>query len=1536
LNRIYLYFHKLKTYWFPVFISLFLIISIFVTTSQVQKRQNTTTKAATSYPADLSGKFKEMQVLNLTSASQIYGYFTTDHKSITPSQSLPSTISLSNGAVTFQQKGGIIIANPLKNESFYKIEVTMTDADQTSLESYLTPIDNLWASGVTTNGISIGINTTKSGRTYWNWHTQLKQQGQIPDDQYNWSMAAHSKFIRRQAGPVKLEIYVTPNGSYAVVNGANFGSFPNTYLGAYTYRNGQPLNYIALAKWNDGGNTVTFQNLKVIKLDNVINNIDEVNAYFIKRTVESSAFLNTISQTGGANGSSGYGNALWAAFLYRAYDYYFKTNHVADVQNLVDTFLQYFPADVDTNLARYGKEDTLAINHSFINNNNAVPMVVYGLGSYLRPDQKTAFQTQLGKIIDKSEQYITVKFPNAPCAGKTAGQCVFDTRLQVDVNGKSIESITAYGKFYNWDMSADRKYYVGWPSNGSDLTSVTRYVAGPCSGKTAGTCKFDSRAYFTMSDGSIVESITAYGKAYNWNISSDWKTYTPWPNNGFDLTGVSFYSAGPCSGRSAGTCTFDTRTQVKINGQLIDSVTAYGKGYNWYPDLSPWPNNGFDLTTVTRYAAGPCSGKTAGTCKFDSRAYFTMSDGSIVESITAYGKAYNWNISSDWKTYTPWPNNGFDLTGVFRYIGENEKTSFPYGGENYKADTFAEEVSWLLTLYAGYYVNFPQDNPRSAKILDYLKFFGFHHASTGQSLRQAYGNTITFTYLPDSWRDFVTQYIWLSGEVDNHNFHPSGYALGIIGASAIVRNALAKNGVTIPTLSSNIDLIYQKNVIEYLDINTLRLKRPKLLWDTTNTNLVERQDYYLFASDGSVLDFAGYSRPSLVEDWGTTFTNYSIIEYYGDYNLSLPFARNIYYSYYSGAGKLFCGHQDTGNGQLCSAGTNNFYNYLFGDGLYAMLFSPRSSFDPRQGPPPTSTPATPTNTPVPPTNTPPVQPTNTPTPTKTPTPTPLASKPSCSGGHPTSSTTSSTAGVFRVYADGVSNATSVKFPTWTSGSGQDDIIWYNGTNAGGGTWYADVDLAKHQGIDTINVHIYMDNATNTNVWCGSANFTRIAPLNSGGNGLIGTYYDNPGFTGGSITRTDSTINFDWQGGSPNSAIGADTFSARWTGQIVPQYSQTYTFYTVSDDGVRLWVNNQLVVDSWVDQSPTEHSGNITLTAGQKYNIKMEYYENGGGAVAKLLWSSPSTLKQTVPQSQLLSTLPPVLAPGCILSDSTWKNSLFSQQTGTFTAAFDATPNNNLLDTVIGLSNGAASSYANLAAIARFNPKGYIDARNGSSYEAANSIPYTSGVIYHFRMVIDTSSHKYSAYVTPKGGTEQLIGNNFLFRTEQAKLGTLNNLAMFTVSPNTITLCNFALSGTSVNGLMGIYYDNSDFTGASVIKTDGIINFDWGGGSPDARIGPDNFSTRWTGQIAAPYSGVYTFYTRTDDGVRLWVNNQLIINKWIDQSPTEWSGTISLTAGQKYPLKMEYYENGGGAVAQLSWSGPNIGKQIVPQSQLFAY
>lgn len=161
--------------------------------------------------------------------------------------------------------------------------------------------------------------------------------------------------------------------------------------------------------------------------------------------------------------------------------------------------------------------------------------------------------------------------------------------------------------------------------------------------------------------------------------------------------------------------------------------------------------------------------------------------------------------------------------------------------------------------------------------------------------------------------------------------------------------------------------------------------------------------------------------------------------------------------------------------------------------------------------------------------------------------------------------------------------------------------------------------------------------------------TKCAPISGcvaagTGTGLTAKYYDGMDLINLITTRTDSTINFNPADSLGTSyAGGGDTFSVAWEGKVEPRCSETYTFYTNSDDGVRLWVNGIQLVNNWTNHGPTENSGTIVLTGGTKYDMKMEFFENTGGAVAQLSWSSLSTPKAIVPQTQLYPIcIPPTL------------------------------------------------------------------------------------------------------------------------------------------------------------------------------------------------------------------------------------------------------------------------------------------------------
>jgi MSHA biogenesis protein MshQ len=287
-------------------------------------------------------------------------------------------------------------------------------------------------------------------------------------------------------------------------------------------------------------------------------------------------------------------------------------------------------------------------------------------------------------------------------------------------------------------------------------------------------------------------------------------------------------------------------------------------------------------------------------------------------------------------------------------------------------------------------------------------------------------------------------------------------------------------------------------------------------------------------------------------------------------------------------------------------------------------------------------------------------------------------------------------------------------------------------------------------------------------------------------GLVGNYFSNMTLTGSQAgTRIDSSVNFDWGTGTPGvSGLGADNFSVRWTGSLRAPSTGAYQFQTVSDDGVRLWINNILVIDNWTDHAATTNTSNtINLVAGQSYPVKLEFYENGGFAVMQLNWSQPT-------------------------------NSSF---------------------TSISTQSGV--------------------------------VPVTS-----------------SSCAVP------------------------------------VPTCNNGFIG----GATGKYYNNISLAGSpSDTRLDTTIDFNWGSGSPGAvGIGVDNFSVRWDGTVKVSTTGGYQFETVSDDGVRLWVNNVLVIDNWTYHGATSnTTSAITLTAGTNYPVRVEYFEGGGSAVIQLHWKKP---------------
>ncbi len=132
----------------------------------------------------------------------------------------------------------------------------------------------------------------------------------------------------------------------------------------------------------------------------------------------------------------------------------------------------------------------------------------------------------------------------------------------------------------------------------------------------------------------------------------------------------------------------------------------------------------------------------------------------------------------------------------------------------------------------------------------------------------------------------------------------------------------------------------------------------------------------------------------------------------------------------------------------------------------------------------------------------------------------------------------------------------------------------------------------------------------------------LAPPNAkpGEHGLRGEYFATKSVSGTpALVRLDSVVNFDWAMGAPAPTLPADQFSVRWTGRLTPPTSGLYKFGASTDDGLRLYLDGKLLIDSWFDRGATLDQVEIRLEAGRAYDLRMEYYENSGYAFAALVW-----------------------------------------------------------------------------------------------------------------------------------------------------------------------------------------------------------------------------------------------------------------------------------------------------------------------------
>jgi hypothetical protein len=380
-------------------------------------------------------------------------------------------------------------------------------------------------------------------------------------------------------------------------------------------------------------------------------------------------------------------------------------------------------------------------------------------------------------------------------------------------------------------------------------------------------------------------------------------------------------------------------------------------------------------------------------------------------------------------------------------------------------------------------------------------------------------------------------------------------------------------------------------------------------------------------------------------------------------------------------------------------------------------------------------------------------------------------------------------------------------------------------------------------------------------------------------GWSAQYFANPNLAGSpAATRTDSVIHFEWGTGSPDPAIPPDNFSARWTGTVNLDRAGLWRFQTTTDDGVRLWIDGVLRIDQWHDQSATAYDVDVSLGAGN-HSVKMEYYEHLVNAVAHLRWWPLS---------------------GNPYPD--WKGEYFVGTTP------DGTPTFTRNDPAINFDWGTDSPAPGFPA-------------DNFSVRWTRKINLDAGT-YRFTITTDDGMRVWldSALILNEW-RDQVPATFYADRAVAAGTHTLRVEYYEHLGGATARMSWQRIGGTFPDW-KGEYFSGTTPGGNPVlVRNDPAINFDWGTASPDPSVPPDNFSARWTRQ-ANFSAGTYRFTAITDDGMRVWLDNALIIDAWRDQAPTTYTADRTLVAGA-HNLRVEYYEHYGGATAHLSWQPINI-------------
>lgn len=367
-----------------------------------------------------------------------------------------------------------------------------------------------------------------------------------------------------------------------------------------------------------------------------------------------------------------------------------------------------------------------------------------------------------------------------------------------------------------------------------------------------------------------------------------------------------------------------------------------------------------------------------------------------------------------------------------------------------------------------------------------------------------------------------------------------------------------------------------------------------------------------------------------------------------------------------------------------------------------------------------------------------------------------------------------------------------------------------------------------------------------------------------------------------VARDEETVDHDWGSGSPAPAISDNQFLARWTRTMSPAPGE-YEFTTTTDDGVRLIIDGVPVIDKWIDQGPTAYSVRLPMDGGP-HTVVMEYYESGGGAVARLNQSRVGDLAQEAGYRAEYWNTPDELGVPAMP-----------------TRAADLVRDDETLD--FGWYSGSPDPLINNDRfVARWTR---MDVLSAGLYRFSGASDDGIRVFVDNVAIVDEWQHQNAEFSIDKVLTSgpHVIRVEYFEATSGAR-AAVDYQRIGDVVPET-------------PAYVGEYFANMDLSGApAMTRQDSVVDFDWGQGSPGDGIPADNFSARWT-TSAAFAGGNYRFTVTGDDGVRLFIDGVEVLDKWVWQGPTTYAVTTQLSEGT-HEIVLEYFEAVGGAVARLSY------------------